>query len=188
MNESVFIHPQAIVESESIGERTRIWAFAHVLKGAVIGRNCNICDFVFVENDVVMGDDVTVKSGVYIWDGLRIEDGAFVGPAVIFTNDHSPRSKAYQEQIPKTFIREGASLGAGAIILPGLEVGRYAMVGAGAVVTKDVKDHELVYGNPAKHRGFVCKCSKALDFKDGKIAVCSCDLRYERGEDSVWQV
>lgn len=188
MNDNVFIHPQAIVESEKIGERTRIWAFAHVLKGAVIGRNCNICDFVFVENDVVIGDDVTVKSGVYIWDGLRLEDKVFVGPAVIFTNDHSPRSKAYQQQIPRTFIREGASLGAGAVILPGLVVGRYAMVGAGAVVTKDVKEFELVFGNPARHRGFVCECSKMLDFENKKTAVCPCGLKYEKEADRVWRV
>ena len=188
MNDGVFIHAQAIVESGSIGERTRIWAFAHVLKGAVIGRNCNICDFVFVENDVIIGNDVTVKSGVYIWDGLRIEDKAFVGPAVIFTNDHSPRSKAYQQQIPRTFIREGASLGAGAVILPGLSIGRYAMVGAGAVVTKDVKEHELVYGNPARHRGFVCKCSRTLDFDAEKRAVCSCGMKYRMEDDRVWQV
>ncbi|MDH3217157.1 MAG: acetyltransferase [Candidatus Krumholzibacteria bacterium] len=188
MNDKVFIHPQAIVESENIGERTRIWAFAHVLKGAVIGRNCNICDFVFVENDVVIGDDVTVKCGVYIWDGLRIEDRVFVGPSVIFTNDHAPRSKAYQEQVPKTVIREGSSLGAGAVVLPGLVVGPSAMVGAGAVVTKDVKEYELVYGNPAKHRGFVCKCAKPLDFEGKKLAVCSCGLRYQFGDARVWQV
>jgi acetyltransferase-like isoleucine patch superfamily enzyme len=187
MNENVFVHPTAIVESDKIGENTRVWAFAHILKDAVIGRNCNICDFVFIENEVVLGDDVTVKCGVYIWDGLTIEDRAFIGPSVVFTNDRAPRSKAYLQEYPTTVIREGASLGAGAVILPGIVVGRYAMVGAGAVVTRDVGDFVLVFGNPAREQGYVCECSKQLVFENNAVT-CSCGLKYQLKDTRAWQV
>jgi len=187
MSETVFMHPTAIVESDNVGENTRVWAYTHILKHAVIGRNCNICDFVFIENDVVLGDDVTVKCGVYIWDGLTIEDRVFIGPAVVFTNDRTPRSKAYLDEYPRTVIREGASLGAGAVILPGIIVGRYAMVGAGAVVTRDVGDFALVFGNPARQQGHVCQCSKQLVFANGS-ATCSCGLRYQLKDARAWQV
>lgn len=145
----VLIHPQALVESGSIGAGTRCWAFCHILPGAVIGQDCNICDHTFIENDVVVGDRVTIKCGVFLWDGLRIEDDAFIGPNATFTNDAFPRSKQYPEQWPVTTVRQGASIGANATILPGLTIGEGAMVGAGAVVTKDVPPHAVVAGNPA---------------------------------------
>lgn len=148
--EGVFIHPQALVESGRIGQGTRIWAFAHVLPGAVIGRECNICDHVFVENDVVVGDRVTVKSGVQLWDGIRLEDGVFVGPNVTFSNDPFPRSQQYLAEYPKTVVKAGASIGSNATILPGLVIGQQAMVGAGAVVTRSVPPHAVVVGNPAR--------------------------------------
>ena len=132
-----------------------IWAFAHVLPGARIGSDCNICDHVFVENDVVVGDRVTVKSGVQLWDGIRLADDVFVGPNVTFTNDPFPRSKVYPASFPETFVGPGASLGANATVLPGLTIGRDAMVGAGAVVTKDVPPHAIVVGNPARIVGYV---------------------------------
>lgn len=149
-----FIHPAGICESEDIGEGTRIWAFAHVLPGARLGSEVNVCDHVFIENDVVVGDRVTLKSGVQLWDGIRLGDDVFVGPNVSFTNDRFPRSKKYPEEFPVTRIDDGASLGAGSVILPGIHVGRNAMVGAGAVVTKDVPANAVVVGNPARIVGY----------------------------------
>ena len=151
----VFIHPHALCESTAIGENTRVWAFAHVLPGARIGRDCNICDHVFIENDVVIGDRVTIKSGVQLWDGLRVSDDAFIGPNATFSNDKYPRSKQYQAQVLQTDIGRGASIGGGAAILPGLRVGARAMIGAGSVVTQDVPARAIVFGNPARIVGYV---------------------------------
>jgi len=148
-------HPQALVESENIGENTRIWAFTHILHGAQVGDECNICDHVFIENDVVIGDRVTVKCGVQLWDGLRIEDDVFIGPNATFTNDLFPRSKQHPEEYTKTFLCKGSSIGANATILPGLSIGQNAMVGAGAVVTRNVPPHAIVIGNPAIVVGYV---------------------------------
>jgi acetyltransferase-like isoleucine patch superfamily enzyme len=150
-----FVHPSGICESTSVGPRTRVWAFAHVLPGARIGADCNICDGVFIENDVVVGDRVTVKCGVQLWDGLRVEDDVFIGPNATFTNDRFPRSKKPPPQFPATWLREGASIGANATILPGLEIGRGAMVGAGAVVTRSVPPFAIAVGNPAAIVGYV---------------------------------
>lgn len=150
-----FSHPNALVESENVGRGTRVWAFAHILPGAVIGEDCNICDGVFIENDVVVGDRVTVKCGVQLWDGVRLEEDVFVGPNATFTNDRFPRSRQHLESYPVTTVRKGASIGANATILPGLNIGQFAMVGAGAVVTKDVPPHAIVVGNPARISGYV---------------------------------
>jgi acetyltransferase-like isoleucine patch superfamily enzyme len=133
-----------------VGAGTRVWAFAHVLPGARIGGDCNICDHVFIENDVVVGDRVTIKSGVQLWDGVRLDDDVFVGPNVTFTNDRHPRSKHHLTQHPQTHVREGASIGANATILPGITIGQRAMVGAGAVVTRSVPANAVVVGNPAR--------------------------------------
>jgi len=145
-----FQHPNALVESDRIGAGTRIWAFAHVLSGAVIGADCNVCDQVFVENEVTVGDRVTIKCGVQLWNGVQLEDDVFVGPNVTFTNDPMPRSRQYLEEHPKTLVKEGASLGANATILPGITIGRHAMIGAGAVVTRSVPPYALVVGSPAR--------------------------------------
>lgn len=156
-----FIHPSALVEpGAGIGNGTRVWAFAHVLPGARIGRDCNICDGVFVENDVVIGDRVTVKCGVQVWDGVRLEDDVFVGPNATFTNDIFPRSKQYPDTFQSTVVQRGASIGANATILPGLTIGRNAMVGAGAVVTRDVPPNAIVVGNPARIHGYVSTTDK----------------------------
>ncbi|BCR05188.1 hypothetical protein DESUT3_22570 [Desulfuromonas versatilis] len=144
-----FEHPQALVESEQIGEGTRIWAFVHVLPGARIGNDCNICDHVFIENRVVVGDRVTVKCGVQLWDGVTLEDDVFVGPNATFTNDLFPRSRQPFELKP-TLVKRGASIGANATLLPGLVIGEGAMVAAGAVVTRDVPPKTVVAGNPAR--------------------------------------
>lgn len=144
------IHVLSDVQSKSIGKNTRVWQYSVILSGAVIGSSCNICAHTLIENDVLIGNDVTIKSGVYIWDGIIIEDNVFIGPCVAFTNDKNPRSKKYPEQFLKTIIRKGASLGANATILPGIELGEGCMVGAGAVVTKNVPAHALVVGNPAR--------------------------------------
>lgn len=182
---NVFIHPSAIVDTKQVGENTRIWAFAHILGGAEIGKECNICDHVFVENHVVVGDFVTVKSGVYIWDGVVIEDRVFVGPNVSFTNDVYPRSKAYLQKHPQTRIKKGASIGAGSVLIAGIEVGCFAMVGAGAVVTRNVGDYELVMGNPARPSGYICECAKKLEVESNKRLNCSCGLKYEMTEEGV---
>lgn len=152
---SFFKHDQAIVESKEIGEGTRVWAFAHILPGATIGRECNICDHTFIENDVILGDRVTVKSGVQLWDGVVLEDDAFVGPNATFTNDPFPRSKQYLHEVPRTVVKRGASIGANATILPGITIGERAMVGAGSVVTRYVPPDTIVTGNPARITGYV---------------------------------
>ncbi len=150
-----FSHPNSIVESKKIGKATRVWAFAHVLPGAVIGEDCNICDHVFIENDVVIGDRVTVKCGVQLWDGIRLEDDVFVGPNATFTNDPFPRSKKYPQEFSRIVVQKGASIGANATILPGVTIGQNAMVGAGAVVTRDVPPNSIVMGNPARIVNYV---------------------------------
>lgn len=147
----VFIHERALVEAgAAIGAGTRVWAFAHVLGGARLGADCNVCDHVFIENDVVVGDRVTIKCGVQLWDGLRVADDVFIGPNATFTNDLFPRSKQYPEKFSQTFIEKGASIGANATILAGVRIGELAMVGAGAVVTRDVPARAVVAGNPAR--------------------------------------
>lgn len=144
------VHEKAICESDNVGESTRIWAFAHILPNAVIGDECNICDGVFIENDVTIGDRVTIKCGVQIWDGITIESDVFIGPNATFTNDKFPRSKIYPDQFLKIVVHSGASLGANCTILPGISIGSNAMIGAGAVVTKDVPPNAIVVGNPAR--------------------------------------
>jgi acetyltransferase-like isoleucine patch superfamily enzyme len=158
-----FRHTHAIIETERIGPGTRVWAFAHILPGAVVGRDCNICDHVFIENDVVVGDRVTVKCGVQLWDGVTLEDDVFVGPNATFTNDRFPRSRQYPAAFARTVVRAGASIGANATLLPGIEIGRGAMVGAGAVVTRDVPPGAVVVGNPARIRSRAGDGASPLD-------------------------
>lgn len=151
-----FKHEKAIVElGAEIGQKTRVWAFAHILPGARIGEDCNICDHVFIENDVIVGDRVTIKSGVQLWDGVRLENDTFIGPNVTFTNDPFPRSKHYPQTFPLTTIKEGASIGANATLLPGILIGKHAMVGAGSVVTRNVPPYAIVVGNPSRIVGYV---------------------------------
>jgi len=157
------IHKTADVQSSNIGEDTLVWQYAIILKGAFIGKNCNINCHTFIENDVVIGDNVTIKIGVQLWDGIHIEDNVFIGPNVTFTNDILPRSKSYPEKFEKTIILKGASIGANATILGGNTIGEYAMIGAGSVVTKSVGKNELWLGNPAKKIGYITNNGTILD-------------------------
>lgn len=159
-----FVHPRALCESDDVGEGTRVWAFAHVLAGAKVGRDCNIGDHAYVEAGAVVGDRVTVKNGVLLWDRVTVEDDVFLGPHVVFTNDLDPRA-AYKKppaDFLPTRVRRGATVGANATIVCGVTLGEGCFVGAGSVVTRDVPAHALVVGNPAKQRGWVCDCGKRL--------------------------
>ena len=186
---SYFVHQAAIVETNQIGKDTRVWAFVHILPGARIGENCNICDHCFIENDVVIGNNVTIKSGIYLWDGIRIEEDVFLGPNVVFTNDMRPRSKRYPEKVLTTWIKRGASIGANVTLTPGITIGKFAFVGAGSVVTKDIEDYALYFGNPARFKGFVCECGENLIFR-GENSICkACGLRYKKmGERKVVRI
>jgi UDP-2-acetamido-3-amino-2,3-dideoxy-glucuronate N-acetyltransferase len=151
-NNTYFLHKLSDVKSAAIGQKTTIWQYSVVLAGAKIGTNCNICSHCFIEDKVVIGDNVTIKNGVYLFDGITLEDNVFIGPGATFLNDKKPRSKIYPPEFPNILIKEGASIGGAAIIFPGITIGKHAMVGAGSVVTKDVSDNEIVYGNPARPR------------------------------------
>lgn len=177
---SARIHPKGLVDEGAIvGAGSRVWAFAHVLPGAVIGRDCNICDHTFIEGHAKLGDRVTVKCGVYIWDGVTAEDDVFIGPCVAFTNDKRPRSRHYPDSWPQTLLKRGCSLGANSTLLPGIVIGRYAMVGAGSVVTRDVPDFGMVYGNPARFQGWVCRCGLRLpQCQNDRIRCEACGLVY----------
>ena len=151
------IHPLADVKSTSIGKDTRVWQFAVIFDGAVIGENCNVCAHTLIENGVSVGNNVTIKSGVFLWEGTVVADGVLIGPNATFTNDALPRSKVYPEIFSGITIKQGASIGANATILPGVTIGEYAMVGAGAVVVSDIPDHAVVVGNPAKVIRYLAK-------------------------------
>ena len=150
-----FIHPLADVKSETIGEDTTIWQFSIVLTGAIIGHHCNINCQCFIEGKAIIGNYVTIKSGVQIWDGVVIEDNVFIGPNVTFTNDLVPRSKVYLAKYEKTLVRKGASVGANSTIVAGVNIGYYALIGAGSVVTKNIPSYTVWYGNPAIHKGYI---------------------------------
>ncbi len=174
-----FVHPKALVETRSIGSGTRVWAFAHVMKGAVIGLDCNVGDHAFVESDVRIGDRVTVKNGVSIWKGVTLENDVFVGPNAAFTNDRFPVSRCNDFKLESTRVCRGAAIGANATVVCGVTIGEYAMVGAGAVVTRNVPPQALVYGNPARVRGFLCVCRERLTFKSG-TARCICGKKFRK--------
>ena len=192
LDSSVSVHPASVCESQTVGEGTRLWAFAHVMDGAVIGRNCSICDHAFIESGARLGDGVTVKNQVMVWDGVTIENDAFLGPGMIFTNDRYPRSPRmaavatrYRHQrnwLEPTTVRRGATIGAGAIVLCGITIGQHASIGAGAVVTRDVPDHRLVVGNPARIVGWACVCGVPLDQALGCPA---CARRFEITGDTL---
>ncbi len=173
-------HPQALVDEGAIlGARTRVWAFAHVCGGAVVGEDCNLCDHTFLEKGVRLGNRVTVKCGVSLWEGAVLEDDVFVGPCVAFTNDLRPRSRKYPDQFLKTHLEQGCTVGANATLLP-VTIGSWAMVAAGAVVTRDVPAHALVRGNPGRLSGWVCRCGAKLNFREDAKANCACGRQFKK--------
>ena len=180
-------HPTSLVESSHVGPGTRLWAFVHVSKGAEIGRDCNIGDHCYVEGGVKIGDEVVIKNGVSLWNGVTLENRVFVGPNVVFTNDPVPRSKVFHEAYQRTLVREGASLGANATLLCGITVGRYAVIGAGSVVTRSVPDFALAYGNPVRQHGWVCRCGSRLKPEAGSedVARCGCGRSYRVSDGKV---
>ena len=184
MEESVYIHPRALVETDQIGPRTRIWAFAHVLSGAVIGSDCNICDHSFIENNVRIGNRVKIKNGVAVWERVTIEDDVFLGPNCVLTNDINPRSEVKKEgeNLSATLIKKGATIGANATILCGITIGEYAFIAAGAVITKDVSPYSLMMGVPAKLKGHMCQCGGKIDYSQK----CVCGKKYEI-INGVWE-
>lgn len=166
------IHPTSDVQSTNIGSETYIWQYVVILPKAIIGDNCNINCHVFIENDVKIGHNVTIKSGVYLWDGINIGNNVFIGPNVTFTNNKYPRSKCYPEKHLGAIIEDGVSIGANSTILGGITIGKYAIIGAGSLVLKNIPPHSLWYGNPATQKGYVTKegtiLSKDLISKDGR--------------------
>jgi len=178
----VFVHPHGLCESDSVGAGTRIWAFAHVLPGAVVGEGCNVCDGAYVEAGAVVGDRVTVKNQVMIFDGVAVENDVFLGPGVIFTNDMKPRAhiKRSGDALLPTLVRRGATLGAGSVVVCGSTIGEHAFVGAGAVVTRDVAAHSFMVGNPARRIGWACVCGERLP---ADLACTDCGRRF-RAVDS----
>lgn len=175
---ATFIHERALVETADVGAGTRIWAFVHVLRGARIGRNCNIGDHSFIESDVRVGDNVTIKNGVAIWQHVHIADNVFIGPNVVLTNDRFPRSRDPQWRAEETWVEEGVTIGANATIVCGIRLGRRCLVGAGSVVTRDVPPHALVVGNPARQRGWVCHCGQPLAPSPSLVPCRKCGRRY----------
>ncbi len=179
----VFVHADGRCESDRVGAGTRVWAFAHVLSGATIGRDCNVCDGVFVEGGVVVGDRVTIKNQVMLFDGVRIEDDVFLGPGVIFTNDLNPRAfiARHGAELLPTLVRRGATLGAGAVVVCGTVIGEYAFVGAGTVVARDVPANAFVVGNPGRVIGWACRCGSRLP----DDLACTCGLRWALADESL---
>lgn len=174
--ESVFVHEKALCESQSIGARTRVWAFAHIMKNAIVGEDCNICDHVFIESGARLGNRVIVKNNVMVWDKVTVEDEVFLGPNAVLTNDYIPRAafKKPPEQFLPTVIRRGATLGANCTIVCGVTIGTQAFIGAGTVVIRDVPAYAMVVGNPARRIGWMCACGQKLPAS----LKCACGRAY----------
>jgi acetyltransferase-like isoleucine patch superfamily enzyme len=192
--ENVYVHPTALVETEEVGAGTRVWAYCHILPHVHIGANCNIGDHCFVETGASVGDNVTIKNGTMVWEGVTLEDGVFVGPNVFFTNDLYPRSPRLPQAqarygdhrwLSPIRVEYGAALGAGAVILAGVTIGAFAVVGAGGVVTHNVPPYALVSGNPARWRGWVCECGQPLRFQENAARCLVCDSWFRLQDGAV---
>ena len=179
----VFVHPQGLCDSEDVGDGTRVWAFAHVLKGARVGRDCNVCDGAYIESGAVVGDRVTVKNQVMIFEGVSVADDVFLGPGVAFTNDLNPRAhiKRHGDALLPTMVERGATLGARVTVVCGVTIGANAFIGAGAVVTRDIPPHAFVVGNPGRQIGWACECGERLRNDSGgpEGLACGCGRAYE---------
>ena len=184
MEQNFFVHPSSYVDDGcTIGEGTKIWHFSHIMEGCTIGKRCNIGQNVVISPGVVLGEGVKIQNNVSVYTGVVCEDGVFLGPSCAFTNVINPRAFIERKhEYRKTVIGKGASIGANATIVCGHTIGRYALVGAGAVVTRDVPDYALVYGSPAKVRGHVCQCGEKLSFQDGTAVCPACGKRYQMDE------
>lgn len=181
------IHKLAYVQTKSIGENTTVWQFAIILENAVIGHNCNINCHTFIENEVLLGNNVTVKAGVYLWDGTQVEDDVFIGPNVTFTNDVYPRSKQRPNKFQGALLKKGCSIGAGAIVLGGVTIGEYALIGAGALITKDVPDHALMVGQPALIKGWVNTDGSPM-IQDGNVYLDKDGTKWKATENKLSKV
>ncbi len=186
MSEKYFVHESSYLdEGCQIGEGTKIWHFSHIMKDCVIGKNCNIGQNVVISPQVVLGDGVKIQNNVSVYTGVICEDGVFLGPSCVFTNVVNPRAFIERKsEYRKTVIGKGASIGANSTIVCGHNIGRYALVGAGSVVTKDVPDYAMVYGNPARIRGYVCRCGVQLKFSDGQAACEACGMKYQQCDEA----
>jgi acetyltransferase-like isoleucine patch superfamily enzyme len=184
-DEATFIHPKALVESEQVGAGSRVWAFAHVCAGAIVGRGCSIGDHAYIESGVRVGDGVTIKNNVSVWEGVHVADNVFLGPGAMFTNDLHPRSDQDFE-LTETHIEEGATVGANATIVCGVTLGRRCFVAAGALVTRDVPPHAFMMGSPARQRGWACHCGLPLRGDDAKLEPCTrCARAYEASDGTL---
>ncbi len=194
----IFVHSMALVETSEVGRGTSIWAFTHLMNGVRIGSNCNIGSHCFIESGATLGDNVTIKNGNMIWEGVTIEDGVFVGPQVVFTNDLYPRSPRLVQAAPRyrakatwlvpTVVKRGASIGSGAIIIAGTTIGEYALVAAGAIVTRDVAPYALVRGCPAEWSRWMCECGQPLEVCDGVAKCGACGKQFEARCGSLYSV
>ncbi|MBA7494027.1 UDP-2-acetamido-3-amino-2,3-dideoxy-D-glucuronate N-acetyltransferase [subsurface metagenome] len=187
-SKNYFVHPSSFIDDDvQIGEGTKIWHFCHIMSGARIGKNCKLGQNVFIDRDVKVGDGVKIENNVSVYRGMTLEDYVFCGPSMVFTNVINPRS-AYPRDIKqyrKTLVKKGATIGANATIICGVTLGRSTFVGAGAVVTEDVPGYALVYGNPAKIKGWMCECGKRLEFRDEQARCDECGKEYKKKGETV---
>jgi UDP-2-acetamido-3-amino-2,3-dideoxy-glucuronate N-acetyltransferase len=182
MEREYFVHPTAVVdEPVEIGEETKIWHFTHIMKGARIGKNCIIGQNVFIGSGAILGSNIKIQNNVSIYDEVILEDDVFCGPSMVFTNVFNPRSFiSRKKEFRKTLVRKGATIGANVTVICGYTIGQYAFIGAGSVVTKDVSDYALVYGNPGRLRGWICQCAEEIAFRSGKAECQACGKRYKK--------